>query len=357
MSVLHVCSSPEELRRRASSLSLTKLQLLWTKSMYLCKISIWTVCIYSGLKNTSRDSLTIYSACHIHFIPISLILHQVHFRSKRFDISAWPACQDTWVGGGGADYSELPVLLISEEMALLAYRILSLILFSSAVFVLCTSQGMYSNHWYIGLTSSLYFGFNVSSDQCVTPPLDYSKGGSGSDGNLYIYSMSPFTSCNGIIVGYKFCYENTISTTGVRVATVLLLEDVGVNYRTVRRFTVEAILGRDCLSGEQCCVCQNLSAENQFGVNSSYLYGVVDLPGNPNMRQTNVGNIGRLGDEFNGAAYTRDGDTALTKSGNPTLQPLRIFQFIIGEFGFTFAHVLINQIVSSLVFQKIALLM
>ena len=282
--------------------------------------------------------MTIYSACHIHFIPISLILHQVHFRSKRFDISAWPVCQDTWVGGGGADYSELPVLnsiLTSEEMDLLAYRILPLILFSSAVFVLCTSQGMYSNHWYIGLTSSLYFGFNVSSDQCVTPPLDYSKGGSGSDGTLYIYSMSPFTSCNGIIVGYKFCYENTRSTSGerVRVATVLLLEDVGVNYRTVRRFTVEAIPGRDCLSGEQCCVCQNLSAENQFGVNSSYLYGVVDLPGNPNMRQTNVGIIGRLGYLLTTAEYTQSGDT-LRKSGGPRDQPLKIFQFIIGELRF-----------------------
>ena len=246
-------------------------------------------------------------------------------------------------------------------MALLAYRILPLILFSSAVFVLCTSQGMCNNHRYIGLTSSLYFGFNVPSDQCVTPQLDYSEGRSGSDGNLYIYSMSPFTSCNGRIVGYKFCYENTISTTGVRVATVLLLEDVGVTYRTVRNFTVKSIPGEDnCLSegtaDGQCCVCQNLSAENQFEVNSSYLYGVVDLPGGPNMRQTNV-HDGRRGYEFTEAAYTQRGDTVLTNSGNPKNQPLRIFQFIIGELRFTFAHVLINRIVSLLVFQKIALLM
>ena len=224
-------------------------------------------------------------------------------------------------------------------MELLAYRILSLILFSSAVFVLCTSQGMYNNHWYIGLTSSLYFGFNVSSDQCVTPQLDYSEGRSGSDGTLHIYSMSPFTSCNGRIVGYKFCYENTRSTTGVRVATVLLLEDVGVNYYTVRNFTVKSIPGEDnCLSegiaGVQCCVSRNLSAENQFGVNSSYLYGVVDLPGGPNMRQTHPDD-GHCGYQFDGAAYTRDGDTALSTSGNPTNQPLRIFQFIIGELRFT----------------------
>ena len=233
-------------------------------------------------------------------------------------------------------------------MELLAYRILPLILFSSAVFVLCTSQGMYNNHRYIGLTSFLYFGFNVSSDQCVTPPLDYSKGVSGSGGTLYIYSMSPFTSCNGRVVGYKFCYESSTAGEKVRVATILLLEDVGVTYCTVRNFTVTAIpVEENCLSegvaNGQCCVSRNLSAENQFGVNSSYHYGVVDLPGGLNMRQTNV-HDGHPGYEFTEAEYTRDGDSVLTNSGNPGLKPLRIFQFIIGELRFVVAHVLINQI-------------
>ena len=57
--------------------------------------------------------------------------------------------------------------------------------------------------------------------------------------------------------------------------------------------------GRDsCLPGSsadgQCCVTRNLAAESQFGVNSSHLYGVVDLPGGPNMIQTHV-SVGRPG--------------------------------------------------------------
>ena len=108
---------------------------------------------------------------------------------------------------------------------------------------------------------------------------------------------------------------------------------------------MEAIPGRDCLSGGLCCVSRNLSAVNQFGVNSSYHYGVVDLPDGPNMRQTNVGNIGRPGYQLATAGLsTQSGDT-LRKSGDPTNQPLNIFQFIIGELRFSFAHLLMNQIV------------
>ena len=118
------------------------------------------------------------------------------------------------------------------------------------------------------------------------------------------------------------------------ISTVLLLEDMGTDYTIVRTFTVEAIPGRDCPSGGQCCVSRNLSAENQFGANSSYHYGVVDLPDGPNMRQTNVGIVGRSGYELNRAGLsTQSGDTLRT-SGNPTLQPLRMFQFIIGELRF-----------------------
>ena len=138
-------------------------------------------------------------------------------------------------------------------------------------------------------------------------------------------------------MGYWFCYQNTSSTTGERVniSTVLLLEDMGTDYTIVRRFTVEAIPGRDCLSGGLCCVSRNLSAENQFGVNSSYHYGVVDIPDGPNMRQTHP-SVGRPGYLFNLALSTQSGDR-LRKSGNPTVQPLKMFQFIIGELRFSFA--------------------
>ena len=181
---------------------------------------------------------------------------------------------------------------------------------------------------------------NVPSDRCVGPTLDYSAvTTAGAEGIVFIYTMSPFTSsCSGRVVGYWFCYQNTSSTTGERVniSTVLLLEDMGTDYTIVRRFNVTGILGRDCLSGGQCCVSRNLSAENQFGVNSSYHYGVVDLPGDPDMRQTNVGSIGRPGYLLTTAEYTQSGDT-LSKSGSPTFQPLKMFQFIIGELRVSFA--------------------
>ena len=132
------------------------------------------------------------------------------------------------------------------------------------------------------------------------------------------------------------------------IATVLLLEDMGANYHIVRRFHVEAIVGGDsCLPGSSidgcCCITRNLSAESQFEVNSSHLYGVVDLPGGPNMIQTHV-SVGHPGYVLNSAEYTRSGDTALRKSGNPMSQPLRMFQFIIGKFRFTFVHLQINQL-------------
>ena len=185
--------------------------------------------------------------------------------------------------------------------------------------------------------------FNVPSGQCVAPTLDYSALTEGGlEGVGYIYTMSPFTSsCSGRVVGYWFCYQNTSSTTGgrVNISTVLLLKDMGANYHTIRSFTVEAELGRDsCLSGSltdgQCCVTRNLAAGSQFGVNSSYQYGVVDLLDGPNMIQTHV-SVGHPGYVLNRAEYTQNGDTALRKNGNPMSQPLRMFQFIIGEFRFS----------------------
>ena len=132
----------------------------------------------------------------------------------------------------------------------------------------------------------------------------------------------------------------------MKIATVLLLEDMGANYRIVTSFTVEAIPGEDsCLSGRpadgQCCVTRNLSAECQFMINSSYLYGLViptELSDGPNMIQTQ-GSIGR-GYQFPSDRYVnRPGEHTLVKfdlgfgsTAPPTPQQVKMFQFIIGKF-------------------------
>ena len=129
------------------------------------------------------------------------------------------------------------------EMALPTHRVLPLILFISAVFALCVCQGRSVNCHvkyadchpsgahnsapvsYLSLCLmriALRFAvppFNVPSDQCVAPTLDYSAVTTpGAEGVVYIYSMSPFTSsCSGRVVGYWFCYQNPSSTTGDRV--------------------------------------------------------------------------------------------------------------------------------------------
>ena len=62
---------------------------------------------------------------------------------------------------------------------------------------------------------------------------------------------------------------------------------------------------------------------------------MVDLPDGPNMIQTHV-RVGHRGYVFNAAVVsTQSGDT-LRKSGNPRLQSLKMFQFIIGELRFSF---------------------
>ena len=144
----------------------------------------------------------------------------------------------------------------------------------------------------------------------------------------------------------------------MNISTVLLLKDMGANYHTIRSFTVEAIVGGDsCLpvssADGQCCVTRNLAAESQFGVNSSYLYGVVDLPDGPSMKQTHV-SVGHPGYVLARAEYTQNGDT-LRKSGNPTNQPLKMFQFIVGEYRFTFVHLHADKSIA-LLFQTKALL-
>ena len=127
------------------------------------------------------------------------------------------------------------------------------------------------------------------------------------------------------------------STTG-DIATVWLLKEEENSYYIVKNFTVEASTSEgSCLSSNKCCVSQNLTAESQFEVNSSYLYGLEILrrPSDGlSMLQTH--NSVGCGAHFNSDEYNpRNGMLGKRTVGN---QALKIFQFIIGKFGFAFVH-------------------
>ena len=182
--------------------------------------------------------------------------------------------------------------------------------------------------------------FNVTPEQCVAPTLTYSAlTVAGVEGVVYIYTMPPFTSsCSGRVVGYWFCYQNTSSTTGARVATVLLLEDMEANYRIVDQFTVEGLPDDRCLPGMyaqvgDCCVIRNLTTQDLI---PGYLYGVVDLSeGGPDMIQTfgsnGRGHLSQLSQyrPVNGMLQKRD-------FGGVGAQQVKMFQFIIGKFRINF---------------------
>ena len=122
------------------------------------------------------------------------------------------------------------------------------------------------------------------------------------------------------------------------MATVLLLEDMGDNYRIFGELNVTAELGRDsCLSGSpdgQCCVTQ-IQAQDTV-INTSHLYGLVipeqaSLPDGPNMIQTH-GAIGR-GYQFISTQYRpMNGMLQKRDLGSVGALPVKMFQFIIGEF-------------------------
>ena len=124
----------------------------------------------------------------------------------------------------------------------------------------------------------------------------------------------------------------------MRIATVLLLEDMGANYHIVVELNVTAEPGRDsCLSGSpdgQCCATQ-IQAQDTV-INASHLYGLVipeqaSLPDGPNMIQTH-GAIGR-GYQFVSTQYRpMNGMLQKRELGPVGALPVKMFQFIIGEF-------------------------
>ena len=106
---------------------------------------------------------------------------------------------------------------------------------------------------------------------------------------------------------------------------------------------MEAIPGEDsCLPGRsaterQCCVSRNLAADDQFGVNSSYLYGLLiperaNLLDGPDMIQTHS-SVG-YGYQFNSIQYREPvvkHDLGIDPRADPTAQQVKVFQFIIGK--------------------------
>ena len=127
------------------------------------------------------------------------------------------------------------------------------------------------------------------------------------------------------------------------MATVLLLEERGQDYRVVANFTVAALSDDSCLPGRfqpvgGCCVIRNLTTQD-LRVIPEYLYGVVDISdGGPDMIQTH-GSTG-YGYDFVSAIYTMNSQMIRRNQlRNATNQPVKMFQFIIGEFRINFKFV------------------
>ena len=125
----------------------------------------------------------------------------------------------------------------------------------------------------------------------------------------------------------------------MRIATVLLLKDMGDNYRIFGELNVTAEPGRDsCLSGSpdgQCCITR-IQAQDTV-INTSHQYGVVipeqaTLPDGPNMIQTHDATVGR-GYQFISTQYRpMNGMLQKRDLGPVGALPVKMFQFIIGEF-------------------------
>ena len=149
-------------------------------------------------------------------------------------------------------------------------------------------------------------------------------------------------------MGYSFCYENTSNTVGddVVIATALVLEDRGENFHIIQNFEVEAKPREDNCSREsrsdlmRCCVSRRL--DDPFEVDLQ-LYGLVipELQNGPYMIQTHA-TTGR-GYQFYSTQYTEPQNGMLMRhtlgighGATPSLQQIKMFQFVIGKFRIRF---------------------
>ena len=122
----------------------------------------------------------------------------------------------------------------------------------------------------------------------------------------------------------------------MNIATVLLLEEERPNYRIVDSFMVAVLPDDSCLPGMfrpigGCCVIRNLTVElTTRDLTSGYLYAVVDISDAPDMIQT-FDSVG-YGYDFNSRDIMISGQM-ITRNQlqDERDQPVRRFQFIIGE--------------------------
>ena len=142
-------------------------------------------------------------------------------------------------------------------------------------------------------------------------------------------------------MGYSFCYQNSdANSDNVRIATALVLQETGQNFRIIQNFEVEAQPREDnCLPESrsdlmQCCV--NRTLDDPFEVDLQ-LYGLVttELQNGPRMMQTHA-TTGR-GYQFNSMLYTEPQNSILMRQtlgigSGATAVPLKTFQFLIGKF-------------------------
>ena len=185
------------------------------------------------------------------------------------------------------------------------------------------------------------FTFPKSADTFRVPSLDFSAvtvQGAASVGFIY---TTPSSTGVGRVVGYLFCYQNSnANSDNVRIATALVLQEIGQDFRINQNFEVEAQPREDnCLPESrldlmQCCV--NRTLDDPFE-DDLQLYGLVipELQNGPHMIQTR-GSTGR-GYQFNSMLYTEPQNSILMRQtlgigSGATAVPLKMFQFLVGKF-------------------------
>ena len=118
----------------------------------------------------------------------------------------------------------------------------------------------------------------------------------------------------------------------MQIATALVLQERGPNFHITENFEVEAKPREDNCSSDRCCATRRL--DDPFEVDLK-LYGLV-TPEHPHPVMLQTHDSSGRGYQFNSNLYDSESNVlskqALGIASDPVIQPVKMFQFLIGKF-------------------------